>query len=154
MWRAALFYGGSGSHEYYHSANSNTDSEPWPDPLRDWVIGDNLYPPDFNTVPVDDETAQPGPTTEMGGFTNLSTPPDYHDTNQVSKQHVSTLTLTYSAVLQNDLHPWCRKVLKPNVICSVRIPLCSTSVWMLIQRGARGVSQTLTRVPTLRHRTT
>ena len=87
----------------FYSANSNTadfDSEPWPDPLRDWVIGDNLYSPEFNTVPVDDEAAQPGPTTEIGGFTNLSTPPDYHDTNRVSKQRVSTLTLTYSAVLQ------------------------------------------------------
>jgi len=37
----------------------------------------------------------------------------------------------------------CRKVWKPKVIYSDEIPLCSTSDWMLIQRGARGVSQTL-----------
>jgi len=70
------------------------------------ITGDNLYPLDFNTISVDDKAAQSGPTTEMEGFTNLSTLLDYHNINQVSKQHVSMLTLTDSAVLQNDLHPW------------------------------------------------
>ncbi len=52
-----------------YSAHSNTAdfaSAPWPDPLRDWVIADNLYFPDFNAV--DDETFQPAPTTEVGGL--------------------------------------------------------------------------------------
>jgi len=70
-----------------YSAYSNTAdfaSAPGPDPLRDWVIGDNLYFPDFNAT--DDEVFQPPPITEMGAFRNLPTQEDY--TNPVSQQHV------------------------------------------------------------------
>ncbi len=69
------------------NAYSNTAdfaSTPWPDPLRDWVIGDTLYFPDFN-VPEDD-AIQPSPTTEVEAFTNLQAQVDY--TNQVSQHHV------------------------------------------------------------------
>ncbi len=57
---------------------------PWPDVLRDCVIGDTLYFPDYY-VPEDD-AIQPAPTTEVEAFTNL--PAHVDNANQVSQQHV------------------------------------------------------------------
>ncbi len=71
-----------------HSAYSNTAdfaSTPWPpDLVRDCVIGDTLYFPDYN-VPEGD-AIQPTPTTEVEAFTNL--PAHVDNANQVSQQHV------------------------------------------------------------------